>query len=24
VQLAQACYRSLAERKWVSLQEIIG
>jgi len=24
VQLAQACYRSLAERKWVSLEEIIG
>ena len=24
VQLAQACYRSLAERKWVSLDEIIG
>jgi predicted dehydrogenase len=24
VQLAQACYRSLAKRKWVSLQEIIG
>jgi predicted dehydrogenase len=24
VQLAQACYRSLAERKWVSLDEITG